>query len=114
MAGQPGELVQGTLAILILKALLAQSSHGYGIARWIETAADDILRVEEGSLYPSLRRLEAKGLVRSEWGVSDNNRRARYYTITAAGRRYLHHEVASWVQYARAMTRVLRTAPALV
>lgn len=112
--GKSGELIQGTLAILILKALLAGPSHGYGIARWVETAADDVLRIEEGSLYPALRRLEDKGWVRSEWGSSENNRRARYYTITATGRKHLREEVAVWLRYATAMTHVLQAAPALV
>src|SRR5579862_6103924 len=80
------DLLQGTLQTLILKALLAGSAHGYGIARWIEETTDDILRVEEGSLYPALRRLEDKGYISSDWGLSDNNRRARYYLLTASGR----------------------------
>jgi transcriptional regulator len=114
MAPGSGELLQGTLGILILKALLAGPAHGYGVARWVETAADDVLRIEEGSLYPALRRLEDRGLVTSDWGVSENNRRARFYTITAAGRAHLRAEAAVWVRYAGAVTRVLRTAPAVV
>ena len=107
------ELLQGTLQILILKALLADSAHGYGIARWIEQTTDDVLRVEEGSLYPALRRLQDKHFVKSEWGVSENNRRARYYTITPAGRAHLRREAAAWARYSGAVTRVLRAAPAL-
>jgi PadR family transcriptional regulator, regulatory protein PadR len=107
------ELLQGTLAILVLKALLAGPTHGYGIARWIEQSGGDVVRIEEGSLYPALRRLEDKGFVRSEWGVSENNRRARYYTITAAGRKHLRDEVADWLRYTHAITQVLRAAPAL-
>jgi PadR family transcriptional regulator PadR len=108
-----GELLQGTLSILILKALLAESRHGYGVARWIEDTAGDVVRVEEGSLYPALRRLEDQGMVRSNWGLSENNRRARYYTITAVGRAHLRDEAAVWVRYADAVTQVLRAAPAL-
>jgi PadR family transcriptional regulator, regulatory protein PadR len=113
MAARAGELVQGTLGILILKALLAEPTHGYGIARWIEQTTDDVLRIEEGSLYPALRRLEDRGLVDSEWGYSDNNRRARYYRLTAAGRAHLRAEAVAWTSYASAMMTVLRAAPAL-
>lgn len=108
-----GELLQGTLGILILKALLAASTHGYGIARWIELTTHDVLRVEEGSLYPALRRLEDRGLVDSEWGLSENNRRARYYRITPNGRTHLRAEALAWTRYAGAVTNVLRAAPAL-
>ena len=113
MRDDTGDLLQGTLGILILKALLAGPAHGYGIARWIEDATDDVLRIEEGSLYPALRRLEDKGWVRSEWGLSENNRRARFYTIAPAGRAHLRAEAAVWLRYAGAVTRVLRAAPAL-
>jgi PadR family transcriptional regulator, regulatory protein PadR len=107
------ELLQGTLQILILKALLAESTHGFGIARWIERTTDDVLRVEEGSLYPALRRLEEKGYVRSDWGLSENNRRARYYALTAAGRAHLRREATAWARYSMAVTRVMRAAPSL-
>ncbi len=113
MALESADLLQGTLGILILKALLAGSQHGYGIARWVEGATDDVLRIEEGSLYPALRRLEDRGWVSSEWGLSENNRRARYYSITAAGRAHLRSEAAVWVRYAAAVGQVLRAAPAL-
>ncbi len=109
-----GELLQGTLAMLILKTLLVtQPTHGYGIARWIEQTTGDVLRIEEGSLYPALRRIEDKGWVTSTWGVSENNRRARFYSITAAGRAHLRDEAASWMRYASAVTRVLRAEPRL-
>src|SRR5947209_202625 len=107
------DLMQGTLQILILKALLGESTHGYGVARWIEQTTDDVLRIEEGSLYPALRRLEDKGWVSSEWGLSDNNRRARFYSITTAGRRHLRAEAAVWLQFAGAVMQVLRTVPAV-
>ena len=113
MQRDSGDLLQGTLAILILKALLAGPAHGYGIARWVESTTDDVLRIEEGSLYPALRRLEDKGWVRSEWGVSENNRRARFYTISTAGRSHLRNEAALWMRYADAVTQVLRAAPTL-
>ena len=112
MSTSTGELLQGTLAMLILKTLLVnQTTHGYGIARWIETTTSDVLRIEEGSLYPALRRVEDKGWVTSKWGQSENNRRARFYTITAAGREQLRTEGAVWMRYAAAVTSVLRVAP---
>ena len=110
---ESGELLQGTLGILILKSLLLGAAHGYAIARWIEDATEDVLRIEEGSLYPALRRLEDRRWVSSEWGLSENNRRARFYTITAAGRKHLRDEAAVWLRYSQAVTRVLRTAPAI-
>ena len=110
---ESGELLQGTLGILILKSLLLGAAHGYAIARWIEDTTEDVLRIEEGSLYPALRRLEDRRWVSSEWGLSQNNRRARFYTITAAGRKHLRDEAAVWLRYSQAVTRVLRTAPAI-
>ena len=108
-----GELLQGTLAMLILKALMVKPMHGYGIARWVEDTTGDVLRIEEGSLYPALRRVEDRGWVTSAWGLSENNRRARYYTITAAGRAHLRAEGQVWLRYAGAVTRVLRASPAI-
>jgi PadR family transcriptional regulator, regulatory protein PadR len=108
-----GDLLQGTLGILILKSLLTGAAHGYAIARWVESTTDDVLRIEEGSLYPALRRLEDRGWVRSEWGLSENNRRARFYTITAAGRAHLRTEASVWFRYANAVAQVLRAAPAV-
>jgi transcriptional regulator len=113
MAPKSGELLQGTLGTLILKALLAESTHGYGIARWIQQTTGDVLQIEEGSLYPALRRLEDSGWVTSEWGVSENNRRARFYQITARGKRHLEAEASQWLRYAAAVTRVLRASPSL-
>src|SRR5215212_1613011 len=95
-----GELLQGTLAMLILKALMVRPMHGYGVARWVEDTTGDVLRVEEGSLYPALRRIEDRGWVTSAWGLSENNRRARFYTITPAGRTQLRAEPA-WRRYLR-------------
>ena len=107
------DLLQGTLQVLILKALFAESTHGYGIARWIEQTTGDVLRVEEGSLYPALRRLEDKGFISSDWGLSENNRRARYYTLTGTGRAHLRKEAEAWTRFSQAMTRVMRATPAL-
>lgn len=113
MAATTGDLLQGTLSILILKSLLGGANHGFGIARWIEATTRDVLTIEEGSLYPALRRLEDKGWVESEWGVSDNNRRAKFYTITRPGRTQLRTEADVWMRYAGAVTRVLRSEPGI-
>src|SRR6185503_7229993 len=87
-----GELLQGTLDMLVLKTLVRGPMHGYAIAEFIQQSSEDILRVEEGALYPALHRLQLRGLLSGEWGVSDNNRRAKYYKLTAAGRRALSEE----------------------
>lgn len=113
MGAETGDLLQGTLSILILKALLTGSAHGYAVARWVEATTDDVLRIEEGSLYPALRRLEDNGWVTSEWGLSENNRRARFYTITRQGRAHLRAEASVWFRYAGAVSQVLRSSPAL-
>lgn len=104
-------LLQGTLELLILRALSWNISHGYGIARWIEDATDDALRVEEGSLYPALHRMAAKGWVASEWGLSENNRRARFYRLTAKGRRALNDKTLGWNRMVEVVARAL-AAPA--
>ena len=108
-----GDLLQGTLGILILKALLPGPAHGYAVARWIEDTTGDVLRIEEGSLYPALRRLEDRAMVTSDWGLSENNRRAKFYTITPVGKKHLRSEAAVWLRYSQAGTRVLRAAPAV-
>jgi len=113
MRSDSGDLLQGTLGVMILKALVLGPAHGYAIARWVEQTTDDVLQIEEGSLYPALRRLEDRGWVRSKWGLSENNRRARFYTLTARGRAHLKTEAAVWLRYANAVTRVLRAAPAI-
>ncbi len=89
-------LLQGTLELLILKTLSQGPAHGYGIARWIEDATDDALRVEEGSLYPALHRMKGKGWLDAEWGVSENNRRAKFYMLTPAGRSAFDAKTRSW------------------
>jgi PadR family transcriptional regulator PadR len=113
MRNDSGDLLQGTLALLILKALLGGSKHGFAVAQWIQDTTGDVLRIEEGSLYPALRRVEDRGWVETEWGLSDNNRRAKFYTITAKGRSHLRAQAAHWLRYAGAVTQVLRAAPAL-
>jgi len=113
MADDRFDLLQGTLGLVILKALLGGELHGYAIARWVEVTTGDVMRVEEGSLYPALRRLEDRGLITAQWGLSENNRRARFYALTAAGRRYLKAEAERWLEFSGAVTRVLRAAPSL-
>jgi transcriptional regulator len=93
--------------MLVLKALLAGPAHGYAIARWLEQATDDALQVEEGSLYPALHRLERRGLVESDWGYSENNRRARYYSLTRAGRKSLAREQETWGVFVEAVAKVM-------
>jgi transcriptional regulator len=104
------ELMPGTLEMLILKTLTRGSAHGYAIAQSIRQVSDDVLRVEEGSLYPALQRLEVKGWVESEWGVTDTNRRARFYRLTPAGRKRLGVEVDNFDRVIAAITRVLQTS----
>lgn len=101
------ELLRGTLDILILKTLSWGPAHGYTVAQWIEEVTRDALRVEEGSLYPALHRLEKRGLVESEWGLSENNRRARFYRLTDEGRARLRAELTSWSSFVEAVGRVL-------
>jgi PadR family transcriptional regulator, regulatory protein PadR len=107
MATTPVELLQGTLDLLVLKTLAWGPTHGYGVARWIQQITDDVLTVEEGSLYPALHRLEKRGLVKSSWGLSENKRRAKYYEITRAGRETLARETLTWSVYSAAVDKVL-------
>lgn len=100
-------LLQGTLELLILKALSWNPGHGYGIARWIQAATDDALRVEEGSLYPALHRMANKGWLESEWGVSENNRRAKYYRLTEKGRRQLVEKRRGWDRIVAVVAKAL-------
>jgi PadR family transcriptional regulator PadR len=103
--------LQGTLDLLVLNTLASRGRmHGYGITLHIEKISQDILRLEEGSLYPALHRMTQSGWLRSEWGASEHNRRARYYSITAAGRKQLAEEEKSWAQLTEAVARVLRFA----
>ena len=102
------DVLQGTLDLLILKTLARGPQHGYGIACHIQQVSDEVLRVEEGSLYPALHRIEQAGWISSEWGSSENNRRAKYYRLTAAGRRRLKTEAEGWNRLATAMAAALR------
>lgn len=104
------DLLPGTLEMLVLQTLTRGPMHGYGIAQHIQETTDDVLQVEEGSLYPALQRLLLKGWVKGEWGTSDNNRRARYYTLTAAGRKQLGIEAENFNRLIEAIARVMQTA----
>jgi len=110
MAKEKNDLIYGTLDMLILKALQHEPRHGLGIADRIHQISTDVLRVEQGSLYPAIYRLEAEGLIRGEWGISDNNRKARFYQLTAAGRRRLTTEVEHWERITAAVNVVLAKA----
>lgn len=101
------ELIKGTLDILILRTLQDQALHGYAISKTIREISGDVLQVEEGALYPALRRLEKRGLLRSQWGTTDTNREAKFYELTASGRRQLAEAVSGWRGYVAAMDRVL-------
>lgn len=105
-----GELVQGTLPLLILRTLAAGPNHGFAIARRIHQVSNDVLKVEEGSLYPALHRLEVQGWIDSEWRATENNRNAKYYRLTRAGRKQLEREAARWNAIADAIATVLREA----
>jgi len=108
MPKQDAKLLQGTLDMLILKAVSLGPMHGFGIGNRIMQMSEEILRVEEGSLYPALYRMEQKGLIESEWGISDNNRQAKFYKLTRKGRRDMEAEAASWTRLSTAVTRVLK------
>jgi transcriptional regulator len=111
MTRQRNDILQGTLALLVLKSLSAQGPmHGYAITAYIQRASAELLRVEEGSLYPALHRMEQDGWLRAEWGTTEKNRQARFYTLTAAGRRQLASEQESWSRLTEGVTRVLRYA----
>src|ERR671934_105825 len=108
MAVRQIDLLQGTLDLLILKSLAATPNHGYGIAMRIHQLSDDVLRVEEGSLYPALYRMEEQGLIEAEWRPTENNRSAKFYALTRKGRRTAQAELDSWLRLSGAVTRVLR------
>jgi transcriptional regulator len=105
-----GELLQGTLALLILRVLSVGPNHGFAIARRIQQVSREVLKIEEGSLYPALHRMELDGWIRSEWGITEKKRRAKYYELTLAGRKQLERETARWNAIAAAMAAVLREA----
>jgi PadR family transcriptional regulator PadR len=100
-------LLQGTVALLILRALQSGPAHGYAISRWVRDRTEGAFAMEDAALYQALHRLEEKRVIEAEWGVSENNRRAKYYSLTAAGRRQLRSEVSLWKQYTAALLKVL-------
>jgi PadR family transcriptional regulator len=104
---EPIDMLQGTLDMLILRTLLFGPIHGHAIAKSIERTSQDVLRVDHGSLYPALQRLERRGLVSAKWGTSENNRRARFYRLTAAGRKILVTETSKWERLSEAIARIL-------
>lgn len=104
------DLLQGTLDLLVLRTLLAGPQHGWGISQRIQQTSEDVFRVNQGSLYPALHRLEQEGWIDAEWGASENNRKARFYRLTRSGRKRLEEETASWERLAAAVARVLETA----
>ena len=110
MATEGEDLLQGTLDLLILRTLALGPQHGWGIAQRIQQVSRDVLSVTQGSLYPALYRLEEQGAIAAEWGISENNRRAKFYRLTRAGKRRLERETESWERFVEAVARVLRTA----
>jgi transcriptional regulator len=109
MTDSRSDLLQGTLDMLILKTLALGPMHGWGITRRIRQLSDDVLQVQQGSLYPAVHRLERRGWVKASWGTSENNRRAKFYELTAAGRRHLDQETESWERLSTAIAQVLGT-----
>jgi PadR family transcriptional regulator, regulatory protein PadR len=107
---KPTDLIQGMLDLLILRTLALGPLHGWAIAQRIRQISEDVLRVQQGSLYPALHRLESKGWIRAQWGLTDERRRAKYYTLTAAGKRQLGRETGDWARLSAAITLVLNQA----
>jgi transcriptional regulator len=105
-----GDLIQGTLEMLVLKALLRGRLHGYAVAEWIHETSQQLLRVEEGALYPALHRLELRGFLKSDWGLSENNRRAKFYELTAEGTKRLNAESQRWTRLSAAVAFVLQAS----
>lgn len=103
------DLLQGTLDLIVLKTLSWGPMHGFGIARWIQQTTGDVLQVEEGSLYPALYRMENRGWIKADWALTENGRRAKYYKLTAAGRKQLDRELASWNEMQHAIARIVST-----
>jgi PadR family transcriptional regulator PadR len=107
---EAGDLIQGTLEMLVLKALARGPLHGYGVAEWIHQTSQQLLRVEEGALYPALHRLELRGLLKATWGVSENNRRAKFYQLTTEGEKRLHAESQRWARLSAAVAFVMQAS----
>jgi PadR family transcriptional regulator PadR len=112
MARQKGDVLQGTIDMLVLKALQLEPMHGWGITERIEQWSESVLQLGQGTLYPALYRLERQGLIRSDWRTTENNRRARYYALTAAGRKHFAEELSHWERLSRAINLVLQTRTA--
>ena len=110
MPRDTSDLLRGTLDLLVLKALAAQPLHGFGLSRWIEDRTNNELEIVDSALYKALHRLEDDGAITAEWGVSENNRQAKYYSLTARGRQMLRAETATWKRYVAAVSGVLETA----
>ena len=104
-------LVPGTLDLMVLKALAGGANHGYGVAKWVREMTDDIFVVEDGALYTALHKLEKQGLLKGEWGASDANRRAKFYSLTSKGRKVLHEQTVTWRRTATALFKVLDSTP---
>ena len=107
---ETGDLIQGTLEMLILRALQRGAMHGYGVAEWIHQTSQQVLRVEEGALYPALHRLELRGILSATWGVSDNNRRAKFYQLTVEGKKRLNAESQRWARLSAAVAFVMQAS----
>jgi PadR family transcriptional regulator, regulatory protein PadR len=107
---ETGELIQGTLEMLILKALIRGPMHGYAVAEWIHQTSQQVLKVEEGALYPALHRLELRGVLKAAWGLSDNNRRAKFYRLTAEGKKRLNSESQRWTRLSAAVAFVMQAS----
>ena len=105
-----GDLIQGTLEMLVLKALLRGPLHGYAVAEWIEQTSQQVLKVEEGALYPALHRMELRGLLKAKWGASENNRRAKFYELTTEGHRRLNAETRRWARLSSAVAFVMQAS----
>ena len=112
MFSKDAAVLQGTIELLVLKRLSQGPMHGYGIASWIETATDDVLKVEEGSLYPALYRMVQKRWIKGDWGVSENNRRAKFYHLTTEGRRQFQEQTSGWQRFASAVNQAVATTTA--
>ncbi len=107
---ETGDLIQGTLEMLILRALQRGSMHGYGVAEWIHQTSQQVLKIEEGALYPALHRLELRGMLSARWGMSDNNRRAKFYQLTVQGKKYLNMESQRWARLSAAVAFVMQAS----
>ena len=103
------DLLQGTLDVMILKALSWRAMHGFGVAKWIRQTTEDVLQIEDSALYPALHRMEHRDWIAAEWGLTENNRRAKYYTLTTKGRQQLRARVSSWDRYTAAVTKVVHS-----